>query len=242
MKIYLECTTNLGDFLNSLPVLAGIFKSYGKIDFVIRDEMSRIKGIKEFLSFQYIFNSVSYSSQLLIDDSIMRICSIYREEKNNENRPIETCRYENYVKDKYGLKFDVDDNFELDVEKKQLDIDLETTIFGGDRWYDNLTDRRRSSWILSSINGITFLNYNNNLMTNAFLIKASKKPFVSTFTGISNIADLLNKKQIVLYTDEIKNWDNKPIQYSFDKHFYKNRNSKLIYINDFDIAKIESYF
>ena len=47
MKIYLSCTSNLGDFLNSLPVLSGIYNSYGKIDFAIKRDMRKFNGIKE---------------------------------------------------------------------------------------------------------------------------------------------------------------------------------------------------
>lgn len=243
MRIYLECTTNLGDFLNVLPVLSGIFKTYGKVVFIIRDEMSRIKGFKEFLSYQDIFEGVYYASEQSIDESIMRICSIYRESNNRDIRPLETCRYENYIKDNYGLKFDVDDNFVFKVkELRNIDIDLNNTIYAGDRWLDNLSDPRRSSWVLSTIPGLSFLNYENSMMVNAYIIKNSKRPFVSTFTGISNVADLLDKEQIVLYTDEIKFWDNKPIQYSFEKHYYKNRKSRLVYINDFDVNQINNYF
>jgi hypothetical protein len=32
MKIHLNGTANLGDFLNGLPVLSGISKTYGKYD------------------------------------------------------------------------------------------------------------------------------------------------------------------------------------------------------------------
>jgi hypothetical protein len=79
-------------------------------------------------------------------------------------------------------------------------------------------------------------------MRNAYIIKNSKHPFVSTFTGISGVADLLNKQQVVLWGDDIRNWDNKPISYSFEKHFYGNRNSKLMYLGDFELAKLNEYF
>jgi hypothetical protein len=71
-------------------------------------------------------------------------------------------------------------------------------------------------------------------MINAYKIKHSTHPFISTFTGISGIADLLKKDQLVLWGEDIRNWDNKPIEYSFMKHYYGNRNSKLLYIGDFE--------
>ena len=60
MKIYLNCTANLGDFVQSLPVLSGVVQKYGKVDFVIRHEMRKFKGIKEFLMYQNLFNSVEF--------------------------------------------------------------------------------------------------------------------------------------------------------------------------------------
>ena len=96
--------------------------------------------------------------------------------------------------------------------------------------------------IRDSLNGLVFLDYNNDLMTNAYIIKNSKKPFISTFTGISGIADLLNKEQIVLWGEDIRDWDNKPIEYSFEKHFYGNRKSKLMYLGDFEVSKIDQYY
>ena len=60
MKIYLNSTSNLGDFLNSLPVLSGLNKSNGKFELIIRADMKKFKGIKEFLMYQNIFSDVLY--------------------------------------------------------------------------------------------------------------------------------------------------------------------------------------
>jgi len=56
MKIYVTGTANLGDFLNSMPVLSGVSKSYGKYSLIIKGSMKKFKGIKEFLMYQdYLF-------------------------------------------------------------------------------------------------------------------------------------------------------------------------------------------
>lgn len=246
MKIYLSCTANLGDFLNSLPVLSGIYKEWGdkeQIHFLIRPEMRKFKGIKEFLMYQGIFHKVDFFDDVFVYGDIIELSSWTREDKSNPNRPIETCRYENWLKDRYDLlTFEVDDDFILKVDPFQQETVSVNTPYVGDRWSGEGIDNRRPSWVLSHLQNVNFLDYNKTLMENAFCIWKSERPFISTFTGSSTIADLMNKKQIVLWGDDIRNWDNKPIEYSFEKHFYKNRNSKLMYIGDFEVEKLDEYF
>ena len=233
MHIYLSCTANLGDFLNAMPVLSGIYNSYGPIDFIIRDDMRKFNGIKEFLMYQNIFNSVNFANEIyLYGVDIINLSSWTREDKGASIRPIETCRYENWIRDHYNFNFEVDDNFILKVQDLGWAVD-DDIQFAGDRWSGPDIDLRRKTGTLAHLPGLTFLNYNEPLMINAYLIKNSKKPFISTFTGISVIADLLNVEQIVLYGDDLIDWDNKPIQYSFEKHYYANRKSKLMYIGDY---------
>lgn len=232
MKIYLSCTSNLGDFLNSLPVLSGIYNSYGKIDFAIKRDMRKFNGIKEFLMYQGIFNTVIFDDEPS-EGQYLNLSSWTREDKGHPHRPIETCRYENWIKDNYKLDFKVDDSFILKVEDIE-NYEWNPGYYGGDRWSGPNIDGRRKSWTLAHLDNITFLDYNKTMMENAYVIKNCNDPFISTFTGISVIADLLNKNQIVLWGDDLRMWDNKPIEYSFQKHFYGNRNSKLMYIGDFE--------
>ena len=60
MKLYLNSTSNLGDFLNAMPVLSGLSKYTGKYDFTVKGEMKKFKGFKEFLLYQDLFTSVNY--------------------------------------------------------------------------------------------------------------------------------------------------------------------------------------
>lgn len=232
MKIYLNCTANLGDFMNAMPVLSGVAKSYGKFDFIIKGEMKKFNGIKEFLMYQDLFTSVEFDSDVFLYGQIIILSSWTREDRGSNHRPTETCRYENWLKDNYKLQFEVDDDFKLKVE--DLGFDVGDHIYGGDRWAGPNIDGRRKSWTLAHLPNIKFLDYNDTLMKNAYIIKHCKEPFISTFTGISGIADLLGKKQLVLWGDDIRNWDNKPIQESFQKHYYGNRNSSLVYLGDFE--------
>jgi len=245
MRIYLNCTANLGDFVQSLPVLSGLKKSgHGPIEFVIRNEMSKFKGIKEFLMYQDIFESVEYDSDLFMQNPTI-LSSWTREDKNDPNRPIETCRYENWLKDNYKLDFEVDDDFEIKYPKLDLPIEQQC-YYVGDRWSGPQIDDRRATGVLSNLGGyqdMAFLNYDDDLLTNCYYIKESTKPFITNFTGIGMIADLLNKETYVVWKAEDWNpefrkgddvtWDNgKGIQQVFEKHFYLNRKSKLVHATE----------
>lgn len=236
MKLHLNSTANLGDFLNALPVLSGIYKSTSeKIYLIIRKEMRKFKGFKELLMYQDIFEDVVFEDEVFVS-GVKILSSWAREDKNNENRPIETCRYENWLKDNYGMEFDVDDNFILQVPELNMQFDDE--YYCGDRWSGPDIDTRRKSNTLADIGNVRYLDYNDDIIENAYIIKNCKPPFISTFTGISGIADLLNKDQVVLWSDELKNWDDKPIEYSFEKHYYGNRKSTLMYIGDFAVEAL----
>ena len=136
---------------------------------------------------------------------------------------------------------EVDDNFELAVD----DIDhFHTSYLIGDRMTHPNMDQRRESGVLEysgkfPLDKCTFLDYNTPMAVNAAYIKHTTKPIFTTFTGISVIADLLKKESIVLWGDDIKDWDNKPIEYSFNKHFYRDRKCKLMSLNDFDFTHYE---
>ena len=242
MRIYLSSTANLGDFLNALPVLSGISKVEGKFELIIKGEMKKFNGIQEFLMYQDLFSEVTFDSDVWMYGAIINLSSWTREDKGHPDRPIETCRYENWLRDNYkNLEFKVDDDFILKV-KDYESLTWNPGYYAGDRWSGPGIDGRRQSNTLQHLANVTFLDYNKPLMENAYYIKNCNDPFISTFTGISGIADLLNKKQIVLWGDDIRNWDNKPITYSFEKHYYGNRNSRLMYIGDFEMERINDYF
>jgi hypothetical protein len=81
---------------------------------------------------------------------------------------------------------------------------------------------------------IKYLDYTKSILYNCSLIKYNNNPFLTTFTGIGILSDLMNKNQYILWDDDIRNWNNKPIIESFKRHYFHNRNSKLRYIKDFD--------
>lgn len=245
MKVYLNSTGNLGDFLNSLPVISGLVKENGKIDFVIRRELKKFKGIKEFLMYQDLFSDVNFEDEIFsYNNNFVILSSWTREDRNSNIRPIETCRYENFLKDNYGLKFEVDDEFE--IKFPELDLPINDRPYAGDRWNVGDIDARRATEVLSHMSDkYNFLDYNNDLLTNCYYIKRSIGPFITNLTGVSVLADLLNKEQFIIWKAEDWNpefrngdninWDNgKDINTIFEKHFYGNRKSKLVHARDFE--------
>jgi len=242
MKIKIDCTYNLGDFCNALPVISGLSKYKNeKVDLIIRPEMRKFNGIKEFLTYQPMINSVEFSDDVFTYGGIIELSSWTRKDQSNKNRPIETCCYENWVKDKYKIPFEVDDDFELLIEPISSG-DMGYYIIG-DRWStkeDPGVDTRRSSSVikngadLKNVN-VTYLDYRNSIMLNCNLIKQTTKPFITTFTGIGIIADLMNKETIVCWDEDMRMWDGHPVEYDFKRHYYGNRKSKLINVKELEL-------
>lgn len=242
MKLYLNSTANLGDFLQVLPVLSGIVKTHGKIEFFIKREMRKFKGIKEFLNYQDLFDYVYFDDEVFMSN-VKLISSWTREDKSDSNRPTETCRYENWMRDYYKLDFEVDDDFI--VKTPNFDLEVEDGYYVGDRWSVGDIDNRRETHVLSNLEhlNLNFLDYNNSLLINAYTIKNLKKPFITNFTGVGMLADLCNVPLYCVWKaedwkpeyrrgDDIS-WDNgKNIQQIYEKHFYQNRKSKLVHANN----------
>jgi len=236
---------NLGDFANCLPVLSGLYKKTGeKINFGICDRIQQFKGIRELLSSQEMFHKVSFMRDFKTNDPCLVIDDNYPE-MIVPNIPISTCRYANYIAENYKIDFVPDGDFVLKIPQMPVEY-IPEKILIGDRWSAKqaveLDTRRYSNMIETS--GIMkdadvyYLDYTHDLVYNCNLIKKSERPFVTTFTGIGIIADLMKKDTYILWGEDVRNWDNNPIQYSFDLHYYKDRNSKLVYVNDFDVNSI----
>lgn len=244
MKLYLNGTANLGDFLNAMPVLSGLNKSYGKYDLIIRTEMKKFNGLKEFLMYQELFSSVEFDSDIFVYGEIIQLSSWpSREDRLNPSRPIETCRYENWLKDKYGLQFEVDDNFV--VETPDFDIEVKDEYYVGDRWAVGNIDDRRETHILSHLDKYNFIDYNRPMLENAYILINLKKPFITNFTGIGMLADLCNIPLYCVWKAEDwkpefrvgdnVSWDGgRDIQQVFEKHFYLDRQAKLVHAKDLE--------
>jgi len=245
MKIYVTGTANLGDFLNSMPVLSGVSKSYDKYSLIIKGSMKKFKGIKEFLMYQDLFTDVEFDDDIIPYGDMVQLSSWpSRETKGDPNRPIETCRYENWLRDKYDLMFEVDDNFI--VKTPEYDIEVKDAYYVGDRWAVGEIDTRRETHILSHLKDCEFIDFNNTMLENAYIIKNLKKPFITNFTGVGMLADLCNVPLYCVWKaedwkpefrvgDNVSWDDGKDINKVFEKHFYLNRQAKLVHAKDLQL-------
>jgi len=242
MKIFVSGTSNLGDFLNAMPVLSGVSKDVAKFDLVIKSEMRKFNGLKEFLLFQDLFTDVSFDDELFIYGDVINLSSWpIREDKEDPNRPTETCRYENWLNDKYRMLFKVDDDFV--PLTPEYDIEIKDAYYVGDRWAVGNIDDRRETHILSHLKDCEFIDFNRPMLENAYIIKNLKKPFITNFTGVGMLADLCNVPLYCVWKaedwkpefrvgDDVS-WDNgKNINQIFEKHFYLNRKAKLVHANE----------
>lgn len=223
-------TSNLGDFFNSFPVLSGISKIYGNITLILQNDVVRFNGIKELISYQSFIDNVYFENEYKIISSevIIPFNSWVEERITKEGRPMETCRYEIRFKD-YKMEFEVDDEFILQIP--ELDVEVFNDYILGDRCTKTTYDKRRKCGLIPETKYHEvgkYLNYNNNLIYNLNMIKQSTKPFVTTITGISVLVDLMNIPQILLYDDEMENWqDRGTIHNTYIRHYYNDRKSIL---------------
>lgn len=237
---------NLGDTLSVMPVLSGIYKSTGHKTFlVVRDNMQKFNELKKFLEYQDCIARVHLQSEVMVDSSYT-IVSLVNHFTKHETRPWETVRLEEYVRQNYNLDFEVDDNFTFKVPPNVTKSD-DRYFLVGDRMFHPEMDQRRAFNVLRDsgkfpLHRCSFLDYNKPIVEIASIIKNTKKPIFTTFTGISTLVDLLNKEAVIIWGDDLKDWDNKPIDYSFNKHFYRDRKCKLMYLGDFDIRQFEELY
>jgi len=232
---------NLGDFAHCLPTLSALYKATGqKLSFSICDRLERFKGIKELLLAQDMIEEVffwreqkfNYMNGAILDDTGTT--------EGNAQAPIANRQYLNYFNKTYGFTLYNDDDFKLQIPKLDIDYHEEKMIVG-DRWSPkdapDVDTRRYSNLIESSgiidRNKAVYLDYNNDLLYNCALIKYNPNPFVTTFTGIGILADLMKKDLYVLWDEDMRTWQGLPVEHDFDLHYYKDRGAKLKYIRDF---------
>ena len=222
-------TSNLGDFFNSFPVLSGISKVYGNFTLILQNDMVRFNGIKDLISYQSFIDKVYFENEFYQTSEIIIPFNSWVEEKcTKEGRPIETCRYEIRFKE-YNMQFEVDDDFILQIP--EINVEISSKYVLGDRCSRTTHDTRRKCDLIpnSKYHEVgEYLDYGNNLIHNLNVIKQSSNPFVTTITGISVLVDLMNVPQILLYDDEMENWqDRGTIDNTYIRHYYSDRKSVL---------------
>lgn len=235
---------NLGDFFNAMPVISGISKALNEsVRLIVSPKLRAINGFREFMEFQDCIGECFFRDEIInMNEEGYTTLHYSREEfrnlKERPNRPIETMRHERWIHDSYKtFNWEVDDDFKFMVYPTYMASDMPLYVVG-DRWLNNDTDTRRSSFILKD-SGVFddpkyhFLDYTNTLMNNAYLIVACQE-FYGTFTGSGMLADLLGVPNYCVYCDDMVNppWNNAPIEYSYWKHYYADRPNQLIHIED----------
>lgn len=240
--IYIRCPRihNLGDFANCLPALSGLYKTTGEqIHFSICNQLERFKGLKQLLCLQEMFSDVIFEKEEQNNDYIE--IHDQSDEYSHTVTPSSTLRFATslFAQD---LRFEIDEDFELQVPKLGFNY-LEDSIIVGDRWSvteDSNLDTRRASYMIKDSGVLDNkkthqLDYTKDLVYNCSLVKHNPNVFVTTFTGIGILADLMKKDQYILWGDDLRDWAGKPIEHSFELHYFKNRNSKLRYVKDFKL-------
>jgi hypothetical protein len=232
---------NLGDFANCLPVVSGLYKyTNRKIWFVICDRLQRFKGIKELLLQQEMFEKVTFYSEEQFDHNNCIVMDDTGSEYGPGHRPMATQKYSSFLNNNYRVDIPVDDDFELSVSKLNIDFQ-ENKLLVGDRWSPKDApdvDDRRYSNMIESENIIPkevafYLDYSKDLVYNCSLIKYNPNPLITTFTGIGILADLMKKDVYILWGEDVRNWQGKPIDYSYHMHYYGDRKSVLQYVKDY---------
>jgi hypothetical protein len=235
-KFFATQTGNLGDTSALFPVLSGLYQKYNKkIELVVRLKMRNFKGFKELAENQDCIKSLKFEDNKFnrSEFTTLQLCNDYTSQLN---RPYEVSRYEHYLKKHLKLEFSVDDDFTLKVPEGGEFIYDKYIV--GDRTYTPNSDMRRKFDVLRDCGKFKhdkchFLDYNRSLIENLQIIKNNDKPLITTFTGISVLSDLMKKETMVFYDETLDNWDGKPIESSFNQHFYRNRNSVLINLEEF---------
>jgi len=236
---------NLGDFSHCLPVISGLYKVVGeKMHFIICDKLERFNGIKDLLMAQGMFSQVSFVKEIPATDIRGILIDHIGSEDGCGDRPLASHKMYTYIRDTYKLKFEYDDEFEMIVPK--LDIDyFEKKFLVGDRWAATDApdvDTRKGSNIIEfsgvlDANRVHYLDYSKDLIYNCSLIKYNPNPFITTITGVAILADMMNKEVVVLWNDEYKTqWPSisgETIDKIYELHHFKNRKTKMIFIDDF---------
>lgn len=249
IKLYCPAVASLGDFFNIMPVISGLSKvNNDQVRLVVNPALRQFKGFREFMDFQRCIDECVFRDEIIMMEEASYITLHYSEEEfiNQPRgpRPFETMRHEKFIRDNYPqFEWEVDDKFlfryVLDVFANESLWSAKNKYIVADRW-SQIVDKRRgwdtlkSSGLFDDPDKYYFLDFENqDLLTNVSLIANSQKPLITCLTAPSVIADLLYKDAIVLYDDEMTTWDNKTIQYLEWKHFYFDRNIKLVHLKDF---------
>ena len=245
IKVACPRIMNLGDFSHCLPVLSGLYKKHQvKMSFELCNRLERFNGLVDLLMAQDMFSDVSFKDNFQLNDYNIIIDDTAASEHNLGNEPIEVRRIYNYIKDKQNIDFGIDLDFELVVPEMNIPIDSNKILLG-DRWTTKDAidvDNRRTMAILKDSGKFNddkyvYLDYTKPLLHNVYLIKHNPNVFITTFTGISVLAELMKKDNIIVCDDDYSkfiydNCQGRDHNHGVRLHYFTDRNSKLIHVNE----------
>ncbi len=209
-KYYHNRLSNVGDFVYCLFVFEYLNRKHSlTFDLRIPNNFERrIPGFCDLFRYQPYINSCDYvKNEKNISDFTEFDLS------NNAYDTFYAQYFVNYFCETLGVECDYNKDFELHIPNltNQEDLDFYSNkIIVGDRM-SNALDRRRSHHLLRRscrFEGSDYFYVNETFpfLVNCAIIKASKHPFHSTWTGISIIANMMNKELILYYDDQIEQW------------------------------------
>ena len=208
----------LGDFLNTMPFLSWYSKSKNeKIDLILPKKMAIFKGLDEFLLHQDFIGSVRFKTAKNANfnlrpthGSVDRFPGMSWQTANN-------------------LGFD-DIDMDLVLKIPFKEAEKQDKVYCCDRWSNRIMER---SGLFRGIEFV-FMDTTKDISYNLNIIKNSKMPVYTTFTGISILLNLCNIPIKIIYFDDLagNSYYNKPTEYWYRSHFFINRGTEIIYYKD----------
>lgn len=247
MHVSIVAGSHLGDFFNIFPVVSGIHKMYNeKLDFTIPvDFNDKFPTLREFLEHQPMFNSVAFSNERNYQGIQIHGFRRKIDKPYVMPRPGETYRAQKNAELDNKMTIVVDDDFEFVVPELNLDWDTSKDLVG-ERSHHSRRHQRKEYFLGPSghFNDCLFLDYNDSILINAWKVKKCQGVFVSTFTGISVMADLMKKNHVVAWDQEsvddcLLDSPDWTVEKMFNRHYYGNRKAQLIALATFNWDQVK---
>lgn len=243
MFVSIIAGSHLGDFFNILPVVGGVYKMNNKepIDFVIPVEFNeKFPSLREFLLHQPMFKSVSFSNETQYQGLLIHGYRLKFDKPYPMAIPGETYRAKRNVETDYRIEIKVDEDFELIVPDLNLDFDTTKNLVG-ERSQHSRRHQRKEYFLKPSgyFDDCLFLDYNDSMTVNAWKIKNCQGVFISTFTGISVMADLMKKRHVVAWDQEsvddcLLDGTSWTVEKMYDRHYFRDRKGQLLPLSTFN--------
>ena len=245
MKVSVIAGSHLGDFFNILPVISKIYKTWHEpIDFVMpRVFKEKFITLREFLEYQPMFNSVAFDDEKPYHGLQIHGYRRIIDPPEYVGYPDATWRAVVSIGIDHFIHIDPDNEFTLLSPEFEDEIDHSKPLIGERSNHSPEASFRDVFYIKRSgkFDSCNFLDYNDSISYNAWRIRRCTNIFISTFTGVSVMADLLRARHLVLADPSVYKQFPKftaACQGMLDRHYYRDRGSRIIDIEDFEWGNI----